>query len=243
MSRPKNRRRRRSVRVTLWLLAGGAGLFVLCCGGCGIRFSVLSDPDSQITVREETTVFTQPRRESGEVDLVGAMDNRFSEGVTTENNAVVLLAYAIGPGPVYADYRRKSLERLDIPPLPELGDYFLTTSLYGKKVADETGQDEFDVAYLAAEQLAEASGRRWVRNEFPDLSALIDSNQASLDTLVEASARTSVSRTNRARFAGFHAADILSSVPTRTQRSSPFACCPCLDATERRRSRTVRGQI
>ena len=179
----------RAVRVVLWLLGGCGVALLICCGGCGFRFWTLADPDEQITVSPETTVFTAPLKPSGDVDLIAAMNGRLSEGITTENNAVVLLVQAIGPSEIPQENRATYFAELGIPELPEQGNYLVGEYAYAKELADKSGQAMGDVQQAFSENREEASTRLWTRDEFPDVAAMLERNSEALDLVVQASQR------------------------------------------------------
>ena len=182
-------RRSPAARIILSLLGVGALALLVCCGGCGFRFWSLSDPDHQITISPETTVFTEPLKPNGDVDFIAAVDDRLSEGVTPENNAVVLLVEAFGPGEIRAENRSEFFAKLGVPALPEVGDYLIGEYAYAKELADSSGQHVGDVSEAFFENRAEASSRPWTRDEFPEVAAMLERNSEALDLVVQASRR------------------------------------------------------
>jgi hypothetical protein len=70
--------------------------------------------DQQITIGPETTVVEGPLAADGLVDYVAAVNELQSEGVTPENNAVVLLIEAFGPAAIPAEDLPRYYERLGI---------------------------------------------------------------------------------------------------------------------------------
>ena len=179
----------RSVRVTLRLLAAGGCVLLLCCGGCGYRLWKLSDPDEQITVSPETTFFTEPLTDDGAVDYVAALDARLSEGVTPENNAVVLLVQAFGPGEILEDCRSDYFRRLGIPELDEEGEYFVHAYDFSQSY-DATGDSEEGSALETLhDDLDAATTNKWKRADYPLVADLIDQNEGPLAVIIEASRR------------------------------------------------------
>ena len=122
------------------------------------------------TISEETTHITEPLRKDGSVDYVGALNQRFSQGVTPENNAAVLFWKAMGPVEIAPEYRDKYFRMLGIPPLLEQGDYFVDL--------DNTS-DQLDLAMT----------RPWSRTDFPVLAEWLVANEKPLALVVEASKR------------------------------------------------------
>ncbi len=102
-----------------------------------------------------------PLDEDGYVDYVQALNDRCSEGVTPENNAVVTLIRVIGPKHIAAEHRQEFFKLLGIDELPEDGDYLENYSEYAKRNALAVDLDSFppDKPWVAADdpQLA-----RWL---------------------------------------------------------------------------------
>ena len=80
---------------------------------------------TKIIVSRETTYITGPLNADGTVNYVAYLDEKFSRGVTPENNAVVPLIRALGPDVLEGKARDAFYARLGIAPLPEYGDYFI----------------------------------------------------------------------------------------------------------------------
>ena len=188
--RSENTPRRRSVRVTPRLLLAGGLVLLLFCGVCGYRFWRLSDPNVQITVGPETTVFTEPLNEHGDIDYGAAINRQLSTDVTVENNSVVLLARAFGPALVLEEDRAEYFRLLGIPEPPEAGSYFVNEEEYAGTLASENNQDVDELLATLSDQREQAQSRLWTRNEFPDLAALIDANDGAFSIVTEASRRS-----------------------------------------------------
>ncbi len=77
----------------------------------------------KVVISKETTYFTGPLRKDGGVDYVAALNRRYAEGVTPENNAAVALLQAAGPAYIDKKIRKRYFEMLGIPELPEKGEY------------------------------------------------------------------------------------------------------------------------
>ena len=78
-----------------------------------------------VTISKETTYIVEPLRSDGYPDYVNALNQRFSQGVTPENNSAVLFWKAVGPKEIFPQYREQYCQMLGISPLPEKGDYFV----------------------------------------------------------------------------------------------------------------------
>ena len=82
------------------------------------------------TISNETTYLTEPLRKDGSVDYVSALNERYSQGVTPQNNAAILFWKAVGPEEILSEYRSRYFEMLGVPPLPEKGDYYVDLEKY-----------------------------------------------------------------------------------------------------------------
>ena len=89
-----------------------------------------------MTISKATTYITAPLRKDGYVDYAAALNQRCSQGVTPENNMVVLFVRAVGPESIKKRYREKYFHLLGIPPLPEKGDYPVSLEKYAKGIKD-----------------------------------------------------------------------------------------------------------
>lgn len=153
-------------------------LLVVTCNrtGSGVR----------VTISKETTYITKPLRPDGYPDYVAALNEQFSRGVTPENNSAVLFWQAVGPSEIPSDCREKYFHMLGIEPLPETGDYFVTSHAHiAAQVAHRT--DNFEEKLR--EQLEQVMKRPWSKREFPVWAEWLAVNDKPLALLVEASKR------------------------------------------------------
>ncbi|HDZ44005.1 MAG TPA: hypothetical protein ENH80_08705 [Phycisphaerae bacterium] len=142
---------------------------------------------STITISPETTVITEPLNPDGTVNYFQAIVDRYSEGVTPENNAAVLLVRALGPKAFDEEVRSESLRQLglteeelkkDTPYFEELTDF------YRKHPSAED-----DDAWKMQELLAELARRPWTAEDYPLVAAWLEANEKPLQLIVEASRR------------------------------------------------------
>ena len=80
-----------------------------------------------LPVSEELTVLTEPLDDNGDVDYLEALNQKYSAGVTTESNAMVKFAQALGPRTDKTEFNTEFCRRLGIPELPvkpATGNYF-----------------------------------------------------------------------------------------------------------------------
>ncbi len=73
---------------------------------------------ADITIRPapETTLITEPLDDDGYVDFVAAINHEWSDGVTPENNAAVLIWTALGAEPLPETHREDFFRLLGIEP-------------------------------------------------------------------------------------------------------------------------------
>ncbi len=111
-------------------------------------------PKILITISKETTYITEPLRKDGYVNYAAALNQRYREGATQENNAAVLFIKAMGPGEINPKHRDEYFKLLGIPPHPEKGDYYISLDKYAQRLKDgekhtagpgEQEQDTYDI--------------------------------------------------------------------------------------------------
>ncbi len=176
--------------MRLFLIVAGSicGVTLLLCGGCAIRLWQRSASMQPITIGPETTVLDGPLTVDGYVDYEAALNRKSAEDVTTENNSVVLLVQAYGPGEIAPDLRQRYFQLLGIAPLPEQGPYLVSAGNYVKQLDPDTAtlgdrtQQIFDDQSAAAEA-------PWTADEYPELAGMLDANAEPLELIVEASQR------------------------------------------------------
>jgi hypothetical protein len=88
-----------------------------------LSFGRGGDGGRPITLGYETARITAPLRDDATVDYAAALEERYSRGVTPENNAAVFFWRAIGPAAIGESRRAELFRRLGMEPLPEEGDY------------------------------------------------------------------------------------------------------------------------
>ncbi len=168
-------------------------------------FSANSDPNKSsgrppakprvlVTISKATTYITEPLRQDGYPDYVAALNQRFSRGVTPQNNAAVLFWKAVGPSSINKKRRAKYFQMLGIPPLPEEGDYFVDLFSYadqqedGKKPVDAKSEEEEmeEMKELSWSWLYVAAKRPWSKQELPLLADWLASIEKPLATITKA---------------------------------------------------------
>ena len=150
-------------------------------------------PRPLVTISKETTFITGPLRKDGTVDYVAAIDQRYSQGVTPENNAVVLLLQAFGPAEIFEPIRPAFFKKLGVPPPPEKGPYLEPFRAYFERKspsaeAPKDGQKP-DGREKAVKELERIMDRPWSKKDSPIGAAWLEENQKQIDLVVAASKR------------------------------------------------------
>ncbi len=152
----------------------------------------------RVTISKETTYITEPLRADGYPDYIAALNQRLSEGVTPENNSAVLFLKAVGPKVIdNNEFRDKYYQMLDIPPLPETGDYFIPSDEYQTAhIARQMGQaqtpedpSEEELRERLNKQFDLALNQPWSKEEYPVWAEWVAANEKPLTLIVEATGR------------------------------------------------------
>jgi hypothetical protein len=165
-------------------------LIALC--GVLLAFCPRSSPhsDRKVTISRDTTYLVEPLRPDGYVDYRAALNAELSQGVTPENNAVVVLWQVIGPGSFAPQDRVEYFKLLGVAPPAPSGSYFKPVSAFRIKPPPATlppsGIDPND----PDQQFFEASQRPWSPTEFPAVAAWLQANSGPLKLVRDASSRT-----------------------------------------------------
>lgn len=139
------------------------------------------------SVGKETTRITGPLDKDGRVDFEAALNERLREGVTPENNAVVLLLEAIGPHPGNAKVPAAVYDLLKSPAPAEKGDYFLSDDRFLRK---QGGENLDQRMRKMLEDMEMACERPWSAEKYPDIAAWLKANEKPLAVATQASKRT-----------------------------------------------------
>jgi hypothetical protein len=151
-----------------------------------------SKPAVRVTISEETTWITAPLREDGYPDYVRYLNEKLSEGVRPENNAMVPLVRAVGPLDLDAPDFSAYYKRLGIAPPPKDGDYFEPWPTYTSRTPEAEqprvppGDKRLQKDYFE-ELVEEAAARLWTRKEFPHVAKWLAKNKQHIDSFVDAS--------------------------------------------------------
>jgi hypothetical protein len=130
-------------------------------------------------ISKETTYLVEPLRADGYVDYVSALNESCRQGVTPENNALVLLLQAVGPRDIDATDREAFFKMLGIEPLPEKGDYLISFDEYLKQINSNKSKELID-------QLDAAVEHPWSEKQYPLVAGWLKANQKPLEKIREA---------------------------------------------------------
>jgi len=198
---------RRTVVSLVFVLIGFAALTYMRQNGV-YPFGGTKGPGTpRVRLGTETTHIVRPLRKDAYVDYMRALNDAAREGVTRENNAVVLVWQAWGPNDLAKPQRTAYYDMLDMATPAARGAYFIPIEQHvvhaaGRKAL--TNQRSLQQALkivthqraiqqtLAALQRAvgTAVGHAWRQEDYPDLHAWLSRNKKPLDRLVDAGARS-----------------------------------------------------
>ena len=169
---------------------------LLCCWFVPAVFaSGVTAQESGVPIRisKETTYITSPLRNDGTVDYVEALSRRQREGVTAENNSVVLFRRALGHRDLSEKTTDEYFRQLGIETLPIDGQYLIDLDDFLKTLDSselpEPGIEIYRRERLIYNQHREAMSRSWTREEFPIIARWVDANETPLNFVVEGSKR------------------------------------------------------
>ena len=155
--------------------------------------SEAQEAETPIEVGGETTRIIEPVGTDGLVDYVEALSRIQREGVTPENNSVVLFRRAFGYRELSDEITVEYFSQLGMEPLPKAGRYMLGTQEYVNSLEDAVlptaTTDDPDPRQLVLVQHGEAQSRPWTRMEFPLVGRWIELNDEPLRFIVEGSKR------------------------------------------------------
>ncbi len=153
----------------------------------------------KITISRETTFIEVPLDENGDVDYVAALNAISSDGVTPENNAVVLFWQAFGPGRPSEQVSDQFFEMIEMERPANEGRYLIAEEDYRLREwlaaeADAGNQpvepaENGITADEIREQLARATRSPWTVEECPAVAELLEANGAPLETIIEGTRR------------------------------------------------------
>lgn len=147
-------------------------------------------PQAKIRISKETTFILEPVDEDGYINYLKALNQRFSKGVTPQNNAAVLICTVLGPhSRALAEtdgYSEELFKRLGVEVPPDDGDYFVTLdTLIEEIVAKADPGDRGRLLDAFAEQQAKAMAGPWSKDDLPAMAKWVARNEKPLATLTK----------------------------------------------------------
>ncbi len=137
------------------------------------------------TVNEKTTFFVRPVDDSGNLDFEIALNQRLREGITSRDNANVLLWEVIGPRTADVDMPNRFFEEMGMS-RPESDKHRFVQLLDWYKARGGTS-DAFQEEAIRQHDLAYS--KAWQRSDFPLIHSWVKEMKPALDRVVEASKR------------------------------------------------------
>ncbi len=138
---------------------------------------------SPITISPETTVIAGPILENGYVDYIAAMNQQLSQGVTTENNAALLLLQVTGPHEIGRN-TAQYCQMLGVPELPLDGAYLVTAERF------EVPAENAEVSQQRLADHGQASKGPWTAEQIPALARWLEQSTTQFDLIEKATRRT-----------------------------------------------------
>ena len=146
---------------------------------------------SSINISKKTTFITAPLTDDGYADFRAAINKRFSNGVTAENNAVVPLLQAMGPRPENFELPDEFYKRLGVERLADKGDYIV--SLYDftrSTAANSKPPKDFDELWSDVDkQWDRAMDQPWQAKDSPIIHLWLNKNEKPLTLTIQATKR------------------------------------------------------
>lgn len=169
-------RKYRVLRIAVAMLLLGAACLVLWLWS---EWGTALTGADQLRISRETTFLTEPLDAEGNVDYIGAINAKYGEGISPENNAVVLLWQAFGPENIPGELRAEYFALLGCEEPPAEGDYYtLDLNLSPKDGEADEG-----------ELLTELIRQPWRREQHPEVHEWLEKNEAAMEHLAAASRR------------------------------------------------------
>ncbi|HMO35968.1 MAG TPA: hypothetical protein PKA06_07995, partial [Gemmatales bacterium] len=141
----------------------------------------------RFTISPETTYFTKPVREDGYIDYRAALNEKYSEGITPENNALVPLMQAMGSEiPAFDKIPEEFFDRLGMERPSRQSNHLVKI----ETLASEENWKELESPTQFEEWYKKVLERPWKREDYPQLANWLERNRSPL-ALVEQAAKRS----------------------------------------------------
>lgn len=162
------------------------------------------DQRTKFMLAKETTSIAEPLTKEGYPDYPRALNEMFSAGITTENNANVLFWQAYGPHPEGESMPAEFFEMMGMDAPAEDGRYFADIASYLKTKG--AAADRFEIAM---EQQRKAQDKPWKAEDYPEVVDWLTANETPLALVIAGTKRSkffspfilsTIDRPNRAMF-------------------------------------------
>jgi hypothetical protein len=175
-------------RRSLPLIALMVGLVVVVLGGAVLWWQRQPPP---LQVAEDTTVVLTPLDARGRVDYETPLNELFRQGITPQNNAMVLMSQAIGPKPENSRMHADWWAALGVPEPPDDGPYLKHNTF--RYFEEETSSDDQTLIGERREALLKEENhlreQPWTTADSPHFAKWLRINAAPLKIIEEASRR------------------------------------------------------
>ena len=141
-----------------------------------------------IVIGPDTTRISGPLRADGYPDYFAALDHHVRRGVSSADNAAVLLIQAFGPDLIPPEIAAEYFKSLGIRPIPQIGEYFVRHDEMRErwiKGAVRRQEDDHDESTLQS-QFALAGDRPWSPDDYPLVAQWLAINEAPLQLITKA---------------------------------------------------------
>ncbi len=142
----------------------------------------------RVHISPETTVIDSPLREDGTPDYAAYLNEQWADGVTPEENAVVDLLRAFGPGIINEGTREAYFEQLGIPIPPVEGDYYVDFLEFMTQNRPGWNMTPIDYNPLI-EMQRHARTRPWSPEKFPEIAKWIQAKEQHLEAMLTATSK------------------------------------------------------
>lgn len=135
---------------------------------------------TKIIVSYETTRLLGPLNPDGTVNYLAALNEKYSQGITTDNNAAVLLLQAFGPDWLPEETRDRVLNFFPSFSFPNQGNYFVTFHDHNSAALyDEAFYDTYEKVHE----------HPWSPEQYPEWAEWLRANEEPLALVIAATTR------------------------------------------------------
>jgi hypothetical protein len=177
--------KRQDPRVRRWVVAMVLAMLVAPAAALGDEPPIViggSAKKAPFTISKETTVLTEPLRNDGGVDYVGAMNRRYGQGVKAEENGFVVWAGLLGEKQLGS--QGQGIMRMAGRGMPSEPEAWVPMQRYG----EGQGLSEAN-AFAASETLRACAAKVWKAEDEPLVAGFLAAAKDALARADEATRR------------------------------------------------------